>query len=180
MKKNIWIFGLISGTLMTGIANYMAWVCCANPEFETNDFLGYTAMLLIFSLIFIGIRNYRNHYLDGYITFKKAFITGLYMSLVASTLYVFVWLVDYYVFIPHYIDQYVAHVMYKTKTGGATEVELAETAKSMAEFKELYKNPFFVVISTFLEVFPIALIVSLISALILKRKPKSPEVITAA
>jgi hypothetical protein len=177
MKKNIWVFGLISGALITGIANYMAWVCCANPEFETNDFLGYTAMLMIFSLIFIGIRNYRTHYLGGIVTFGQAFKVGFYMSLVASTLYVLVWLVDYYVFIPQYLDQYIVHVMYKAKTNGATETELAETAKSMAEFKEMYKNPLFVIVTTFLEVFPIALVVSLISALILKRKQKDPEAV---
>jgi hypothetical protein len=179
MKKNIWIFGLISGALITAIANYMAWVCCANPEFETNDFLGYTAMLVIFSLIFIGIRNYRNHYLGGQITFGQAFKAGFFMSLIAGTLYVLVWLVDYYVFIPQYVDQYTLHVLHKAKTNGATATELAETAKSMAEFKEMYKNPLFVIVTTFLEVFPIALIVSLISALILKRKQKDPEGVTA-
>lgn len=179
MKKNVWIFGLAAGALITTIANYMAWVCCANPQFETNDFLGYTAMLVIFSLIFVGIRNYRNHYLDGYITFGTALKIGFFMSLIASTLYVVVWVVDYYVFIPQYLDQYIVHVMYKTKNSGATETELAETAKNMAEFKELYKNPLFVIISTFLEVFPIAIIVSLISALILKRKHKNPETATA-
>lgn len=176
MKKNVWIFGLISGALITAWANYMAWVCCANPEFETNDFLGYTAMLAIFSLIFVGIRSYRNHYLGGTITFGRALKTGFLMSLVASALYVLVWLVDYYVFIPDYLDHYTLHVMYKARTGGATEAELAETAKSMAEFRELYKNPLFVIISTFLEVFPVAVIVSLISALILRRKPRSPVV----
>lgn len=170
MKKNVWIFGLIAGALITAFANYMAWACCANPEFESNDFLGYTAMLVVFSLIFVGIRNYRNHYLNGQITFGKALKAGFFMSLIASTLYVLVWLVDYYVFIPDYIDYYVSHVMYKTRVGGASEAELAETAKNLADFKELYKNPLFVVVSTFMEVFPIAMIVSLISALILKRR----------
>lgn len=179
MKKNVLIFGLISGVLITGMANYMAWVCCANPEFETNDFVGYTAMLVIFSFIFVGIRNYRNHYLDGQITFGKAFMTGFYMSLIAATLYVLVWLVDYYFFIPDYLDYYITHVMYKARIGGATEAELADTAQSMARFKELYKNPLFVIISTFAEVFPVALVVSLISALILKRKQKDPETATA-
>lgn len=175
MKKNVWIFGLISGALITAWANYMAWVCCANPEFETNDFLGYTAMLVVFSLIFVGIRNYRNHYLGGFITFGHALKIGFFMSLVSATLYVIVWLVDYYVFIPDYLDYYITHVMYKARTGGATEAELAETAKSMAQFKALYQNPLFVIVSTFLEVFPVAMIVSLISALILKRRQPTPN-----
>lgn len=170
MKKNVWIFGLIAGALITGLANYMAWVCCANPQFETNDFLGYSATLVIFSLIFVGIRNYRNHHLDGQITFGRAFKAGFYMSLIASTLYVLVWLIDYYVFIPDYLDYYITHVLYEAKVNGVTGAELTEKAKTMEQFRTMYQNPLFVIVATFAEVFPIALVVSLISALILKRK----------
>lgn len=178
MKKNIWIFGLISGAIITSMMLYMAWVCCTNPEFESNDFLGYTAMLAAFSFIFVGIRNYRNKFQDGIISFGKAFKIGLFISLIASTLYVLVWLVDYYVFIPGYLDQYIAHVMYKARLNGASADELAETAKQMANFKEMYKSPVFVILVTYAEVLPIGLIVSLISAAILKRKTKLTDTTT--
>lgn len=170
MKKNIWIFGLLSGVIITGMANYMAWICMGNPEFKSNDFVGYTFLLGAFAFIFVGIRNYRNNYLSGVISFGKAFKTGFYISLIASTLYVLVWLIDYYVFIPGYLDQYIAHVMYQARLDGATADELAQTAKQMADFKEMYKNPVFVILITYAEVLPIGLIVSLISAFILKRK----------
>jgi hypothetical protein len=171
MKKNVLIFGLISGTIITTMMLYMAALCNANPEFKSNDFLGYTFLVGAFAFIFVGVRNYRNNYLGGTISFGKAFKTGFYISVIASTMYVLVWLVDYYVFIPGYLDQYIAHVLYKAKLNGATPIELAETAKQMADFKELYKNPVFVILITYAEVLPIALLISLISAFILKRKP---------
>ena len=62
-------------------------------------------------------------------------------------------------------------VTLKATRKGATEAELQEKAAEMANFKEMYKNPLFVVVVTFLEVFPVGLIVALVSALILKRKP---------
>ena len=50
----------------------------------------------------------------------------------------------------------------------------------MAEFKEMYQNPAFVVIITFLEVLPVGVIISLISALILKRKSKDHATVAAS
>lgn len=172
MKKNVFVFGLISGLWITSMMVYSAAACYANPEFESNDVVGYAGMIVAFSFIFIGIRNYRNKYKNGVITFGEAFKTGLYISLIASTLYVLVWLVDYYVFIPGFLDQYINHVLYQARMDGASQPELVQKAKEMADFKELYKNPLFVVIITYSEVFPVGLIISLISALILKRKTK--------
>ena len=60
MKRNVFIFGLILGTIMTGHMVYMVNVICNNPDFESNDVVGYTAMVVVFSLTFFGIRNYRN------------------------------------------------------------------------------------------------------------------------
>jgi hypothetical protein len=82
-----------------------------------------------------------------------------------------VWLVYYYNFVPGFIDQYTKHVLYEARLSGLTEGELEEKAKQMADFKEMYKSPLFVVLISYAEVLPIATVIALISALILKRKP---------
>jgi len=146
---------------------YMVNLCYTNPDFVSNDLLGYAAMLVVMSLIFFGIRNYRNKELNGVITFGKAFKTGLLIALVASLLYVVVWVIYYYLFVPDYLDYYIDHVLRQTP-----ESEIAARKQEMQQFKTMYENPVFVVLITLAEVLPLGIIVALISAVILKRKPK--------
>ena len=173
MRKNVWIFGVVAGCIISPFMLYGAFECYTNPDMEPNDVMGYAAMIAVFSLVFVGIKNYRDKYNNGLISFGEAFRTGLYITSIASGIYVIVWLIDYYVFIPDFFDKYILHVMKDARREGATEAELQEKAAEMANFKELYKNPLFVVVFTFIEVFPVGLVISLISALILKRKPKA-------
>ncbi|HKZ36681.1 MAG TPA: DUF4199 domain-containing protein, partial [Chryseolinea sp.] len=106
MKKNVWVFGIITGLIISSFMLYAAMECYTNPDMETNDVVGYAGMIAVFSLIFVGVKNYRDKYNGGVITFGKAFKTGLYITLIASSMYVLVWLIDYYVFIPDFLDKY--------------------------------------------------------------------------
>lgn len=122
-------------------------------------------MVIIYSLIFIGIRNYRNNQLSGAISFKKALLTGTMITLVASTLYVVICLVYLYQFAPDYMDKYTEYVLRHTPPA-----ELEAKAQSMEDFKTMYKNPGFVILFTYAEILPLGLIVTLVSSLILKKK----------
>lgn len=173
MKRNVLIFGLILGAILTTNMVYMVNLCYTNPEFKSNDVVGYAAMIIVFSLTFFGIRNYRNKELNGVISFGKAFKTGALIALVGSTMYVGVWLVYYYIFVPDFLDVFIPHVLLEASRDGATAAELAAKTEEMEQFKEMYKNPVFVVLISYAEVFPIGLVIALISALILKRKPKA-------
>jgi len=171
MRKNVFIFGSIAGLIITSNMVYWSTVCTRNPEFESNDALGYAGMIIAFSFIFFGIKGYRDKQNEGVITFGQAFKMGFFMALVASTMYVAVWLIHYHFFVPGFMDSYVQHVLYEAKLKGLTEGELEQKAKEMAQFKEMYKNSLFVILVSYAEVLPIATIIALISALILKRKP---------
>jgi ethanolamine transporter EutH len=172
MKRNVIVFGIILGLILTGNMVYMCLRCYNNPYFKSNDIIGYAAMIAVFALMFVGIKNYRDKYLDGFISFGKAFKTGFLMALLASTMYVVGGLILIYQFIPDFIDKYIEHVMYMAREKGASTAELEKKAADMANFKEMYKNPLFVIFVSYMEVLPIGTIVALISALILKRKPK--------
>lgn len=169
MKRTVLIFGLILGTILCLNMVYMVHLCYTNPDFKSNDIAGYTVMVVIFSMIFFGVRNYRNKQLNGPITFGKAFKTGALIAFVGSTMYVVVWLFYYYLFVPDFLDKYIPHVLKEAAQNGA---DLAAKTQEMESFREMYKNPLFVIIITYLEVLPIGLIVALVSALILKRKKK--------
>lgn len=173
MKKIVLIFGLVIGTILCVNMVYMIQLCYTNPDFKSNDVLGYTAMVVVFSLIFFGIRNYRNKELGGVITFWKAFKTGALIAFVGATMYVLVWLFYYYLFVPDFLDKFIPHMLKETAQNNPAE--LPAKTKEMAEFREMYQNPLFVVLITYFEVLPIGLLVTLVSALILKKR-KTVEV----
>ncbi len=153
--------------------NYLSH-CQGNVDYNTSMMVGYASMLIAFSLVFVGIRNYRNKYNGGIISFGKAFKTGLLMVLIASTIYVISWLIDYFFFMPDFMEKYSAHMLDELKQSGASEIELGKKTKEMADFAVMYKNPFFNALITYAEILPVGLIVTLISAFILKRKtPKN-------
>lgn len=173
MKKNIIIYGLIAGgivsILMLSSVNYISH-CEGSVDYGTSMLIGYASMLAAFSLVFVGIRNYRDKYNNGVITFGKAFKIGILIVLIASTMYVAAWLIDYYFFIPDFMEKYSAHMLEELKTSGATQVEIQKQTEEMANFAKMYKNPFFNAMMTYAEILPVGLIVTLISSLILKRK----------
>ena len=173
MKKNIIIYGLIAGvvvsTLMLFSVNSMSHRE-GNFDYDKGLLIGYASMLIAFSLVFVGIRNYRDKYNQGIISFGKGFKIGSITVLIASTIYVVAWLIDYYFFIPDFMEKYSAHTLDELKASGASQVEIDKETKEMADFARMYKNPFFNAMMTYVEILPVGLIVTLISSLILKRK----------
>jgi hypothetical protein len=173
MKKNIFIYGLIAGIvvsiLMLFTTNYISH-CEGTVDYGTSMLIGYASMLVAFSLVFVGIRNYRNKYSEGVISFGKAFKIGIMMVLIASTIYVVAWLFDYFFFIPDFAEKYSAHTLDKLKASGASQIEIDKQTQEMASMGRMYKNPFFNAMMTYVEILPVGLIVTLISSFILKRK----------
>jgi NADH:ubiquinone oxidoreductase subunit 6 (subunit J) len=170
MKRIVIVCGLIAGLIVSAMMVISIAFCYKKGNFEGNIWLGYTSMLIAFSLIFVGIKNYRDKHNNGVISFGKAFKIGLYISLVASTLYVAVWLIDYYFFVPDFMDKYANSMIDQKKAAGASPAEISKEVATMEGYKEMYKNPLMVVLFTYFEILPVALVVSLISALLLKRK----------
>jgi hypothetical protein len=178
MKKTVLVFGSIAGLIVTAFMVYASTTCYRNADFKSSEIAGYAGMLIAFSFIFVGIKSYRDKFNDGVISFGKAFKTGIYITLIASSLYVATWLVEYYLFMPDWLDKYCTHFIDAKKASGVNNAEIQKTISQMTSMREMYKNPLFVILFTYLEVLPIGIVISLISALILKRKGK-PQVAIA-
>lgn len=172
MKNYVLIFGLVLGTLMAGHGIYMVNVVYHNPAFEGNDVVGYAAMVVVFSLTFFGTLAYRNRELGGVISLGKAFKTGALIALVGSTIYVVTWLFYFYLVVPDFIDKYSEHVILVAEKHGATEADIAAKQEANAQFAEMYKNPAWVIIISYMEVLPVGLIVAFVGSLFLKKKEK--------
>ena len=170
MKKNVLVCGVIGGLITTVMFIITTAITLKGGTVEHGAIYGYTSMILAFSPIFVGVKNVRDGYDSGVISFAKAFKIGLYITLIASSIYVISWLFDYYFFLTGFAEQYSAHVLEKLRASGASAAEIAKKTAEMADFTKMYKNPFFNAMITYTEILPVGLIVSLISALVLKRK----------
>ncbi|GLB53153.1 hypothetical protein NBRC110019_21930 [Neptunitalea chrysea] len=173
MKKITLTYGLIAGAIVAApmllIANYVTNSDGA-IDFHNSMLIGYASMLLAFSMVFVGIRNYRNNYNNGVIGFGKAFTIGGIIVLIASTIYVGTWLIDYFYFVPDFAEVYAKATIADLKANGATQAEIDLQIQEMASFAEMYKNPFYNAMITYMEILPVGLVVTLISSLILKKK----------
>jgi hypothetical protein len=138
--------------------------------FDRGMVVGYTIIVLSFLLVFFGVRSYREQ-TGGRLTFGRGFTVGILITLISCAFYVLTWEVIYFGgFFPDFLDQYAAHTIDGLKASGASQLEIDATAKQMAEFGEMYKNPLINAAFTFMEPFPVGLLVSLISAAVLRRK----------
>ncbi len=173
MKKTILTFGLISGAIsslvMVAIVPFKDRI-----GFERGPVIGHTSIVLSFLLVFFGIRSYRDNVGNGEITFLKAFAVGISITLISCVCYVVTWEVIYYNFLPDFWDKYGAHLVEKLRASGASPAAVQARLQEVAKHKELYKNPFLNAVLTFIDPFPIGFVITLISALALRRKPE-PE-----
>lgn len=170
MKKNILVFGLLSGLIVSVTMSVSMVLCYNKNSYSGNMVLGYTMMLLAFAFVFVGIKNYRDKFNGGLISFGNAFKIGGLIALIASTMYVISWLIVYYNFIPDFMEKYSAHVINQAKEAKVSQAELDKQIAQMNSFKEIYKSPLGIILMTYLEILPLGLIVALISSLILKKK----------
>jgi len=172
MKKIAITTGIISGIIVSAIMGVSMAFYSSNANASHSMLLGYASMLLAFSLIFVAIKNFRDKHSGGAITFIQGFTIGIIISVIASAIYVASWAVEYKYFLPDFMDKYSAQTIAQAKAAGASAADLAKQTAEMAAMKENYKKPVFFTLITFAEIFPVGLIVSLIAALILKKKNK--------
>ena len=170
MKKVVLICGLIAGAIVCGMMAVGTTLCMQNAGYKSSEVIGYSSMILAFSLVFVGIKMFRDKYNGGTVTFGRAFLVGLYISLIASTMYVAAWAIEYNYIFPDFMEKYGAHMVENAKSSGKSQAAIDETIKQMATYREMYKNPIFFTLLTYAEILPVGLVVSLLSALILKRK----------
>ncbi|MEM9531344.1 MAG: DUF4199 domain-containing protein [Pseudomonadota bacterium] len=167
------VYGGISGLIV--IASVVGGMLLgdADTDWSVLEWLGYLIMLVALSLIFVGVRRYRDEVGNGAISYWQALAVGLSISAVAGVIYVAVWEVYLfqtdYTFINDYSDGLIAREM----ASGASPEALAEFTRQVEADKDRYGNPLFRLGITFLEIFPVGLLISLISAAFLRRAPQA-------
>jgi uncharacterized protein DUF4199 len=169
MKKTVLTFGLISGVVSA--AMMLATVPFVDRiGFDKGVIVGYTGIVLSFMLVFFGIRSYRENIGGGRITFGRAVAVGILITLISCVFYVITWEIIYFNFMPDFADKYTAYAVEKAKASGAGPQQIAATMQRMKDMKAMFDNPVTNAALTFTEPFPVGLIITLISAGILRKK----------
>ena len=169
MKKIVLTFGLISGAIMA-LMMFVTLPLIDKVSFDRLEILGYSSMVASFLMVFFGIRSYRENVGGGKISFGKALQVGLLITSISSACYVIAWEIIYFKIAPDFADKYANYIIEKARAGGASPEALATQRAQMESFKALYSNPLINVAITLLEPLPVGILVTLISAAILRRK----------
>jgi hypothetical protein len=169
MTNIIFLFGTFAGLIVIGAMIAVIAASSGNPEMSDHSLvLGYLIMIVALSMIFFGVKRYRDQELGGVIKFMPAFLMGVAISIIAGIIYVAVWEVYMAATNHAYIEAYIAHTIAEAKANGTAAAELDKMIADMKAFRVQYADPLFRLPMTFLEIFPVGLLISLISALLLR------------
>jgi hypothetical protein len=169
MKKTVLTFGLISGAISSSM---MLAVMPLVDRIGTDkgEIIGYTTIVVSFLLVFFGIRSYRENVGGGRITFLRGLSVGLLITLISCACYVITWEIIYYKLMPGFADKFATYMVEQVRASGASQQVIDAKLQEMKAFKVMYDKPLFNIAITFMEPFPIGLIITMISAAILRKK----------
>jgi len=168
MLKKILSYGGVAG-LIAGIPlSVLVIAMDGQPPMQYGMVIGYLTMLIALSAVFIAIKRYRDTELGGVIGFWPALGIGLGITVVAGIIYVATW--ESAVAITHldFGTAYANALIDQEKAKGVSGEALAKFTAEMEAFKKQYANPLFRLPMTFAEIFPVGVLVSLVSAGLLR------------
>ena len=168
--KTAGIYGGLAGFLVisTMVSSFLIFGLQSSAGSQTFGFL---LMFFILSLIFFGIKRFRDQEQGGIIKFSRALLLGLAMSVFAGFAYVIVWEIYLSMTDHSFIHHYTDHLIEQQKSKGISGETLTDFIAKMNEMKDNYSRREFRIPLTFVEIFPMGFIVTLLSALLL-HKPK--------
>jgi hypothetical protein len=167
MTRIIFIYGLISGAIVAAAITATIILSGGQPP-HSSVWLGYLIMLVALSSILVGVKQYRDDVQGGVIGFWKALGIGVGIAAVAGLAYVAVW--EAYVAIAHYDfpGDYARATLAAKRAAGVSGAEYQKAVAEMAAFRKDYANPLFRLPMTFIEIFPVGLLIALVSAALLR------------
>jgi hypothetical protein len=170
MLKSILKYGLIAGLVVGGLMFAVTVNLHDQIGFGALGMaVGYASMLIALSAVFVGIKAYRDKDRGGVIGFWPAFGLGLGISVVASVCYALAWELALATTGMDFMGAYTEHLLADMRAKGASAAELAAKTKEMADFAAMYARPAVRIGFSISEILPVGLLVSAISAALLRR-----------
>lgn len=171
MKNTVLKYGIYSAITICLLMS-ISWFLGKSLEYSTQEVIGYASMIVSLLFVFFGIKHFRDQENEGVVSFGKALLIGLLISLLAAFAFGVLDVIYVKYLYPDFMADYYAYYVEEIKnsfTGEELKTKLAELEAQ----KELFSNIFMSFFLMFITVFMIGFIISLISALILQRKPSN-------
>jgi len=176
MKKIVLTYGFISGAIVAAL------ILLALPlwnagilNHENGALVGYTTMVIALSVIFFGVKSYRDNYINGAVSFWKTLQIGVLITCIAGVMYELSWEISMSQMSDDFIAQAFEHQFDEMRANGATAAAIQEARDKNAEFLTYYRIfPIRFFITILFEIFPVGLVISIISAALLRKKEFLP------
>lgn len=160
------LYGAIGGAVAIGLLELS--MILDLPGHHQSLWFGYLVMLAGLSFIFVGVKRYRDVECGGVISFGRSFAVGLGIALVASLIYVAGWEAYQALSDKDFMTEYMAAIVGRMRAEGASAAAINAKLAELHTLAENYKNPLFRLPMTFIEIFPVGLLVALVSAAVLR------------
>jgi hypothetical protein len=174
MKKTVLTFGLISGAV-AAVLMFTTMLFADRIGFDRGLIVGYTTIVVSLLLVPFGIRSYRDNVGGGTISFGRAFAIGILITIISCICYVIAWEILYFKFLPDFAEKYSAYMVAKQRAAGASQQAIDATVQEMKNMKVMLDNPLINGAFAFIEPLPVGVIITLVSAAILRRKRRSDD-----
>jgi hypothetical protein len=168
MFRTILRYGVIAGLIVGGFELVTFTAFSGMPPLKYGMVIGYTTMLIALSAVFVGIKRHRDVERGGVIGFWPAFGIGLGISFIAGIFYVAAWELVQSMTSMDFASAYSKAILASEQAKGASAETLAKMSAEMEAFKVQYADPMFRLPMTFVEIFPVGVLVSLVSAGLLR------------
>ena len=174
MRKIVITHGLIAGVIVSLmiLGSIPLWNS-GILNFENSEIVGYTTIVIALSMVFFGIKSCRDYHFGGSISFWQGVKIGLIITLIGSVIYVLAWEISQSL-MPGFTDRMWQHFADDAKKEAQDEAKLKAALQQIETWKELYKNPLLRFGMTLMEIFPVGILITLISAAILRKKQVLP------
>ncbi len=169
MKKIVLRYGLYATLLIVTVSAFNLLVLTKIAGQAGQEIAGYLTIFLSTLFVFLGIRQYRDVENGGVLGFWEGMKIGLLIVLIPSIFFGLFDLLYTEVINPGWMQEYYSQYMEKIKNTLPPD-QLADALKKAAAEKELFSNPLIQFLLMAATVFIIGIIVTIISAVSLKRK----------
>lgn len=193
MKKIVLKYGTISGLIAAALMFTTVLIEKKYGFGSTPPILGYAGIVLAFIPLYFGVKEYRETLGGGALTFLKGLNVGIIIIVISGLFYAISWLIVYYIVTPDFPEKYSAFLVEQIKGSvktlkdtAAIHKQLKDTVmvkQQMIQYKDMAKNPFIFGALTFTEPLPLGVVLALVCAGILRKKPKNysgTEIVTDA